>query len=79
MRKFTAKELAEFNGLNGKPAYVAFGGKVYDVTIGDNWEDGIHFHDDHQAGRDLTANMQDAPHDDSVLDGMPVVGEFTEE
>ena len=78
MRKFTAKELAECNGLNGKPAYVAYNGKVYDVTGADSWEDGFHFHDDHQAGRDLTVNMQDAPHDDSVMDKMPIVGEFIE-
>lgn len=31
LKKFTVEELEEYNG-NGKPAYVAFNGKVYDVS-----------------------------------------------
>jgi hypothetical protein len=29
MKEFTEKELALYNGENGKPAYVAYKGKVY--------------------------------------------------
>ena len=32
MKEFTLEELAEYNGVNGKKAYVAYQGQVYDVT-----------------------------------------------
>ena len=31
---FTAEELAEYNGLDGAPAYLAILGRVYDVSAG---------------------------------------------
>ena len=32
MKEFTLEELAEFDGREGRPAYVAYDGMVYDVT-----------------------------------------------
>lgn len=32
MRKFTEKEPAEYNGKDGKPAYIAYNGKVFDAS-----------------------------------------------
>ena len=32
MRKFTKETLSNYNGKNGRPAYIAFNGTVYDVT-----------------------------------------------
>jgi len=32
MKEFTSEELASFNGKDGKPVYVAFQGRVFDVT-----------------------------------------------
>ena len=74
MRTFNAAELAAFDGSDGKPAYVAYRGTVYDVTSGPTWAEGTHF--EHLAGEDLTAALEDAPHGDEVLEGMPVVGQF---
>lgn len=54
-RTFTPAELATFTGRNGKPAYVAVGGTVYDVTNNRAWSLATHF--GLQAGRDLTAEF----------------------
>jgi predicted heme/steroid binding protein len=72
MTEFTAEELAANDGRDGRPAYVAFRGTVYDVSESYMWEDGDH-EGAHQAGLDLTAAHEDAPHDVHVT-GFPVVG-----
>lgn len=72
MKEFTLEELAEFDGRDGKPAYVAFKGIVYDVTESSMWGDGDH-EDQHQAGADLTDAHQDAPHDEYIVD-FPEIG-----
>jgi predicted heme/steroid binding protein len=72
MKDFTVAELAENNGMAGKPAYVAYKGVVYDVTESAMWGEGDH-EGMHQAGADLTAEHEDAPHDVYVTD-FPEVG-----
>ncbi len=42
-KTLTRDELREFNGRDGKPAYVAFKRKGYDVTNGPSWDNGDHF------------------------------------
>lgn len=73
----TLQELNLYNGKNGNFAYVAYKGLVYDLTHSDMWEDGEH-QGVHEAGVDLTEEMGDAPHVDSVLKNFKVVGKFTE-
>jgi len=76
IKKFTISELAQFNGKNGKPAYVGYKGKVYDVTESYQWGDGEHL--GHMAGKDLTDQMEIAPHgEDVLLERMKVVGELS--
>lgn len=72
----TLKELAHFNGQNGVPAYVAVSGVIYDVSNSKLWENGNH-EGAHQAGQDLTAALQTAPHVRSVVERFPVVGPLT--
>lgn len=72
MRRFTLDELSEFDGRDGRPAYVAYEGHVYDVSGSAMWEDGDH-EGMHQAGADLTEAHADAPHDVHVVD-FPEVG-----
>ena len=72
-RKFTASELEEYNGKNGKPVYIAFKGKVYDVSESDLWRDGDHM-GLHQAGKDLTDELELAPHMEEVFERVKLVG-----
>ena len=72
--KMKPEDLAKFKGEDGK-TYIAYGGKVYDVSESDLWEDGDHM-GAHDAGKDLTADMEDAPHGAEVLENFPVVGEL---
>jgi predicted heme/steroid binding protein/uncharacterized membrane protein len=73
MKEFTAEELAQFNGENGKPVYVAHGGKVYDVSASKLWKTGTHMKR-HRSGQDLTTDIQGAPHPPDVLQRFPQVG-----
>ncbi|RXT07950.1 cytochrome b5 domain-containing protein [Ammoniphilus sp. CFH 90114] len=51
----TRDQLSENNGRNGKPAYVAVNGTVYDVTNNKAWSAASHF--GLSAGKDLTAEF----------------------
>jgi len=73
MREFTLKELARYHGLDGAPAHVAYDGKVYDVTDSFLWRRGRH-QVIHQAGQDLTRELDAAPHGPDLLARVPVVG-----
>lgn len=75
MKKFDEKELKNYDGGKpGSPVYVAFKGKVYDVTESPLFMDGMHF--EHYAGADLSDFIADAPHDEEVLAELKVVGEY---
>ncbi len=76
-RKFTLEELAKYDGKEGRPAYVAYNGKVYDVTDANLWIEGNHM-GEHDAGRDLTEGMAASSHGDSVLESMKLVGVLAE-
>ena len=75
MRQFTLSELAQNDGLDGRPALIAFEGKVYDVSESFLWQKGSH-QAAHKTGTDLTGQMADAPHDADLLEEFPVVGEM---
>lgn len=77
LKKFTIDELAKYDGKNGRPIYVAYKGKVYDLSGSDLWEDGDH-QGLHEAGKDLTIDMEDAPHDPDELERFPIVGELVD-
>ena len=72
-RKITMNELAQNDGRNGKPAYVAFKGTVYDVSESAFWLEGDHM-GAHQAGKDLTNEMELAPHREEMLQKVKQVG-----
>jgi predicted heme/steroid binding protein len=73
LEEFTLEELADYDGRAGHRAYVAYEGKIYDVTESSFWTDGDHL-GAHLAGRDLTAEMAEAPHGPDELKGVKLVG-----
>jgi len=73
MKRFSKKELAQYNGKNGAPAYIAYKGKVYDVSSSFLWKNGNH-QVLHNAGKDLTDSLEEAPHGVDLLERFPVVG-----
>lgn len=77
LKKFTLDELAKYNGKDGNPIYVAYKGKVYDLSESELWEEGDH-QGLHEAGKDLTKDMENAPHDPDELERFPIVGELVE-
>jgi len=72
-RKFTLQELKKYDGKDGRPAYIAYKGKVYDVTESYLWIDGDH-QGQHEAGKDLTEEIALAPHGEENLERVKVVG-----
>jgi len=70
---FTKEKLAQYDGENGNPAYVAVNGKVYDLTS--VFKNGTHY--SHYAGQELT-NAFLSYHAERALSKYPVVGEYQE-
>jgi len=73
MKEFTEKELARYNGKDGNPSYIAYKGKVYDVSDSFLWRERTH-QVLHSAGVDLTDAIEQAPHGGDVLEKLPMVG-----
>jgi len=72
MQEYTLEQLKEFDGREGRPAYVAYLGAVYDVSDSAMWPDGDH-EGTHTAGQDLTDAHDEAPHAVHIID-FPQVG-----
>ena len=70
----THGELEGFDGKDGRPAYVAYAGKIYDVSHSPLWKNGQHLKI-HLAGTDLTRAMKNAPHGDEVFKTFAQTGE----
>jgi predicted heme/steroid binding protein len=73
MRRFAKEDLAQYDGKNGAPAYIAYEGTVYDVSNSFLWQRGRH-QVLHAAGQDLTGDLDGAPHGADLLDRVPIVG-----
>ena len=69
------EELEENDGRNGKPAFVAVNGEVYDLGESPLWKNGEHA-GEHYAGSDLTEALLRAPHGIENLERYRKVGEL---
>ncbi len=73
MKEIDRAGLAANNGTNGKPLWVAYEGKVFDLSESVLWEGGEHM-GSHNAGGDLTEELGGAPHGPEMLERFPQIG-----
>jgi predicted heme/steroid binding protein len=71
---FDPLTLSGFDGKDGRPAYIAYKDKVYDMSELKLWKNGIHMK--HLAGTYLTDALPKAPHGEEKLDPLKVAGTF---
>lgn len=75
MKRIDLEELKKNDGTQDRPAYVATGGAVWDVSTSKMWKNGRHMNS-HAAGQDLSVALEAAPHGDDVLTRFEQVGEL---
>lgn len=73
LKKSSLEELKQYDGREGRPAYIAYNGKVYDVSESFLWMEGDH-QGQHVAGKDLTDDMKLAPHGEEMFERVKLVG-----
>ena len=71
----TADELTQFYGGEGRAAYIAYEGDIYDVSDSKFWEEGVHF-GKHRAGLDPSDYLEQAPHGREKLLSLTCVGKL---
>lgn len=76
MLMLTLEQLSMYDGKDGNDAYIAVDGVLYDVTGVDAWTNGTH--NGNMAGTDVSSVIDNAPHGDSVLEDLEVIGELVE-
>ncbi|WP_421979023.1 cytochrome b5 domain-containing protein [Roseivirga seohaensis] len=72
MKSYTPSQLALRNGQDRPEIWVAYQGRIYDVTSSRLWKKGMHY--EHWAGQDLTNELSDAPHTEKVFEKFSVIG-----
>jgi predicted heme/steroid binding protein len=77
MEEYSKEEIAQFDGTEGRKAYICYHGKIYDVSESPFFVDGQHFQ--HKVGLDLSEELIDAPHGEEVFEEVPLVGRLREE
>lgn len=71
---FTRSQLALRNGQDKPEIWVAYKGIIYDVSKSRLWRNGKHY--EHWAGQDLTHELKDAPHTQTVFDKFEAIGQL---
>lgn len=71
---YTKSQLALRNGQDKPQIWVAYRGYIYDVSHSRLWQSGKHY--EHWAGQDLTDELADAPHTETVFSKFEIVGQL---
>jgi len=71
--ELTLDDLASYDGKDGRPAWFAFEGRIYDATQSKLWRQGTHM-GRHTAGSDLTEALKLAPHGREKVTAMSETG-----
>lgn len=69
---FTIRQLALRNGQDREEVWISYKGRIYDVSESRLWRRGQHY--EHWAGQDLTHELPDAPHTESVFEKLKCIG-----
>jgi predicted heme/steroid binding protein len=72
IKTYTKQQLALRNGQDRDEIWVAYQGKIYDVTASRLWKKGQHY--EHWAGQDLSHELPDAPHTEEVFERYKQIG-----
>ena len=72
LQQYSTFQLALRNGQDKPQVWVAYRGLIYDVSESRLWHTGKHY--EHWAGQDLTEELKDAPHMQSVFEKFKVIG-----
>lgn len=72
IKTYTRAQLALRNGQDREEIWVAYRGKIFDVSESRLWKNGKHY--EHWAGQDLTDELPDAPHTEAVFERFTQVG-----
>ncbi|SHN27230.1 Predicted heme/steroid binding protein [Cyclobacterium lianum] len=72
MIQISKNQLALRNGQDKPEVWIAFRGKIYDLSSSRLWRSGRHY--EHWAGQDLTAELENAPHTAHVFDKFEPIG-----
>jgi len=70
--ELTLEQLKEFDGMDGRPAYIAANGILYDVSAHPSWQGGEHA--GIKAGQDVTEALNASPHGEGVLSQVDKIG-----
>lgn len=73
-KTYTKAQLALRNGQDRDEVWIAYQGKIYDVSNSRLWKTGKHY--EHWAGQDLTDELPDAPHTEQVFKRFKQIGEL---
>ncbi len=76
-KDMTPDELSGYDGKEGRPAYFAYDGRVFDATGSRLWKDGSHV-GRHLAGFDLSDALKLAPHGEEKVVPLPLVGNLVQ-
>jgi predicted heme/steroid binding protein len=68
---YTKSQLALRNGSEMDEIWIAFEGKIYDMTQSNYWKNGKHY--GNFAGQDLTDDLINSPHGKRVFENLPVI------
>jgi predicted heme/steroid binding protein len=69
---YSPQQLALRNGKDREEVWIAYKGIIYDVTASRKWFTGMHY--EHWSGQDLTHELPDAPHTESVFERFEPIG-----
>lgn len=70
--EYSKAQLALRNGQDKPQIWIAYKGFIYDVSESRLWRKGMHY--EHWAGQDLTEELQEAPHTESVFSRFRCIG-----